>query len=144
MNATANQQVVLKNHLFAALPADDFARLQPKLEQISFELGEVLYESGDRLDYAYFPTTDYFDAVYYGKRRNRRNRRGGQRRNSRNGIVYGRRHDDQPGDYSERGRGFQNIGKGFENRICAGRRVSKVAVALHAGVDDADFTNRCL
>ncbi|MFU8789214.1 MAG: Crp/Fnr family transcriptional regulator [Methylobacter sp.] len=46
-----------QNHLLAALPADVFARLLPGLEPISMRLGDVLYESGGQLSYAYFPTT---------------------------------------------------------------------------------------
>ncbi len=64
MNATTNSKVALKNHLFAALPEDDFARLQPKLESVSLKLGAVLYESGNRLDYAYFPTTAIISMLY--------------------------------------------------------------------------------
>lgn len=64
MNATTNQQVALKNHLLAALPEDDFLQLQPKLEPVSFKLGTALYESGDRLDYAYFPTTAIISMLY--------------------------------------------------------------------------------
>ncbi|MDQ3179244.1 MAG: Crp/Fnr family transcriptional regulator, partial [Acidobacteriota bacterium] len=67
MNATTNSKVALKNHLFAALLEDDFARLQPKLEPVSFKLGQVLYESGDRLDYAYFPTTTIISMLYIMK-----------------------------------------------------------------------------
>ncbi len=46
-----------QNHLLAALPAEIFERLSPHLELISMPLGEVLYESGGKLQYVYFPTT---------------------------------------------------------------------------------------
>jgi len=46
-----------QNHLLAALPAEDLARLLPDLELISMRLGDVLYESGCQLSYVYFPTT---------------------------------------------------------------------------------------
>jgi len=45
------------NHLLAALPAEDFARLSPHLELVSLPLGEMLYEPGMQLRHAYFPTT---------------------------------------------------------------------------------------
>lgn len=64
MNATTSSKVALKNHLLAALPEDDFARLLQKLEPISFKLGDVLYESGDRLESAYFPTTAIVSLLY--------------------------------------------------------------------------------
>jgi hypothetical protein len=57
MLTAAKTNDALKNHLLAALPADDFARVQPKLKSVSFKLGDVLYESGDKMDYVYFPTT---------------------------------------------------------------------------------------
>ena len=46
-----------QNHLLAALPATEFARLAPHLELVPMPLGEILYEPGGQLQYAYFPTT---------------------------------------------------------------------------------------
>jgi CRP-like cAMP-binding protein len=46
-----------QNHLLAALPADDFARLLPALELASLALGEMLYEPGQQMRHVYFPTT---------------------------------------------------------------------------------------
>jgi CRP-like cAMP-binding protein len=43
--------------LLAALPASERARLIPSLEPVVMTLGEVVYESGGRQDYVYFPTT---------------------------------------------------------------------------------------
>ena len=60
----ANRNDALKNHLLAALPADEFARVQSKLEPVSLTLGEVLYESGDKMDFAYFPTTAIISMLY--------------------------------------------------------------------------------
>ena len=57
MSAAADSNEALKNHLLAALPADDFLRIQSNLEPVSLKLGDVLYESGDKLDCVYFPTT---------------------------------------------------------------------------------------
>ena len=64
MSTTANTNDALKNHLLAALPADEFVRVKPKLEQLSYKLGDVLYESGDRIDYVYFPTTMIISMLY--------------------------------------------------------------------------------
>ena len=64
MPAVANINDALKNHLLAALPADEFAQLKSKLELVSFKLGDVLYESGDKMDYAYFPTTAIISMLY--------------------------------------------------------------------------------
>src|ERR671938_2146660 len=41
---------------FSPLPQEEYERLRPSLEQVSFDLGEVIYESGEHLDYVYFPT----------------------------------------------------------------------------------------
>lgn len=64
MSAAHNPNNALKNYLLAALPADDFERLQTKLEPVSCHLGEVLYESGDKMNYAYFPTTAIISMLY--------------------------------------------------------------------------------
>ena len=64
MPATREPNDALKNYLLAALPADELARVKAKLEPVSFKLGEVLYESGERMDYAYFPTTAVISMLY--------------------------------------------------------------------------------
>lgn len=46
-----------QNHLLAALPAEDYARLLPDLEFVTLDRGQVLCESGQPLTYVYFPTT---------------------------------------------------------------------------------------
>jgi CRP-like cAMP-binding protein len=53
-----------RNHLLAALPKEDFARINAHLELVSLELGEVLYESGDRMTHVYFPTTAIISLLY--------------------------------------------------------------------------------
>src|SRR5579862_6962531 len=47
----------LQNHLLAALPRADYARLAAHLEVTPMPLGEVLYEPGKRLQHVYFPTS---------------------------------------------------------------------------------------
>jgi len=53
-----------ENRLLHALPAGDYARLQPHLELIPMALGEVLYEPGARLRHVYFPTTSIVSLLY--------------------------------------------------------------------------------
>ena len=53
-----------KNYLLAALPEAEFVRVKSKLESVSCKLGEVLYESGDKMDYVYFPTTMIISMLY--------------------------------------------------------------------------------
>ena len=64
MSATANLNDALKNYLLAALPADEFVRVHSKLVPLSFKLGDVLYESGGKMDYVYFPTTAIVSMLY--------------------------------------------------------------------------------
>ncbi len=64
MNVTHYSTTVLNNHLLAALPNDELALFQSKLVPVSLKLGTVIYESGDRLDYAYFPTTAIVSLLY--------------------------------------------------------------------------------
>lgn len=52
------------NHLIAALPAGDYARIAPHLEPVTLTLGQVLYESGDRMTHIYFPTTAIISLLY--------------------------------------------------------------------------------
>jgi CRP-like cAMP-binding protein len=55
---------VIENRLLAALPGEEYERLRPYLEQVSINLGEVIYESGERLDHVYFPTTAIISLLY--------------------------------------------------------------------------------
>src|SRR5512133_2436611 len=53
-----------QNHILAALPAEDYARLLPELELIPMPLGWAVYESGGHLSYVYFPTTSLVSLLY--------------------------------------------------------------------------------
>jgi CRP-like cAMP-binding protein len=53
-----------QNHLLAALPADELARISGRLELTPLPLGEMLYEPGGRLQHAYFPTTSIVSLHY--------------------------------------------------------------------------------
>jgi hypothetical protein len=52
------------NRLLAALPAAEWQRLQPQLEQVDLPLLKVLYESGEALTHMYFPTTAIVALLY--------------------------------------------------------------------------------
>jgi CRP-like cAMP-binding protein len=47
----------LENHLLAALSPHEFARLLPRMQTVSLSLGQIIYESGEQMEYVYFPTT---------------------------------------------------------------------------------------
>ncbi len=53
-----------QNHLLAALPAEDYARLLPDLELLPMPLGWAVYEAGGKLGYLYFPTTSIVSLLY--------------------------------------------------------------------------------
>ena len=53
-----------QNHLLAALPPLERARLFPYLELVPMPLGKVLYESGDLLLHVYFPLDSIISLLY--------------------------------------------------------------------------------
>jgi len=53
-----------QNHLLAALPPEEFARISPDLELLPLALGESIYEPGTTIQYAYFPTTAVISLLY--------------------------------------------------------------------------------
>jgi CRP-like cAMP-binding protein len=52
------------NHLLAALPEEDFERLQPHMKPVFLSLGEALYESGATLRRVYFPIDSIVSLLY--------------------------------------------------------------------------------
>src|ERR1044072_4600082 len=62
MVTTINESI--GNRLLAALPAEQEDRLRPSLREVSFALGEVVYEFGGQLDYVFFPTTSIVSLLY--------------------------------------------------------------------------------
>src|SRR5207237_7888521 len=53
-----------QNRLLGALPAADFARLQPHLELMSLPLGWAVYEAGGTQGYVYFPISCIVSLLY--------------------------------------------------------------------------------
>ena len=53
-----------QNHILAALPQADRERLFPHLELVPLPLGNVLYESGEHLNHAYFPIDSIVSLLY--------------------------------------------------------------------------------
>jgi CRP-like cAMP-binding protein len=58
------EQQLSGNHLLSVLPAAEWARIAPHLVQVDMPLGQVVYESGDRLSHVYFPTTSIVSLLY--------------------------------------------------------------------------------
>lgn len=44
-----------RNHLLAAIPPLEVERLKPHLELFDLTKGKVIYNSGDSINYVYFP-----------------------------------------------------------------------------------------
>jgi CRP-like cAMP-binding protein len=53
-----------QNHLLAALPNEEFERIAAHLELVPMPIGEVLYDPGEQLRHAYFPTTSIVSLHY--------------------------------------------------------------------------------
>ncbi len=51
----SGKQVRLANELLAALPRQEYRHLLGNLQQVTLTYGEVLYEPGEQIRYAYFP-----------------------------------------------------------------------------------------
>jgi CRP-like cAMP-binding protein len=64
MAVLARPSEPVENRLLAALPPDEYERLLPNLQQVSFSLGEVVYEFGGHLVYVFFPTTSIVSLLY--------------------------------------------------------------------------------
>lgn len=53
-----------QNHLLAALSKPEIDRLTARMELVALRLGETIYEPGQPLQYAYFPTTSIISLHY--------------------------------------------------------------------------------
>jgi len=53
-----------QNHLLESLPVSEYNRFESELELVQMRLGDVLYESGCTLNFAYFPTTSIISILY--------------------------------------------------------------------------------
>ncbi|HYP29062.1 MAG TPA: Crp/Fnr family transcriptional regulator [Blastocatellia bacterium] len=54
----------IENRLLAALPDEEYHRLQPHLEHTTLSLGQVIYEPGGQMSHIYFPTTCIISLLY--------------------------------------------------------------------------------
>lgn len=54
----------LDNHLLSALPESIRMPFCELLERVELPLGQVIYESGDEIEYVYFPTTAIVSLLY--------------------------------------------------------------------------------
>lgn len=52
-----------QNRILAALPPDEYARLVDGLEYLQLPAGQVMFGSGDKLEFVYFPTSCIFSLI---------------------------------------------------------------------------------
>lgn len=52
-----NQTVRLSNHILGALPGEVWNRWEQELEEVTLKRGDVLYQSGSKMNYGYFPVS---------------------------------------------------------------------------------------
>lgn len=64
MTANATEEEARANHLLAGITDEEMARLLSNLQPVSLPLGKVIYESDEKLDYIYFPTTAIISLLY--------------------------------------------------------------------------------
>jgi len=64
ISSTLNLEEARTNRLLELLPDEDFRRLSPSLELITFKPGEILYDSGDKIRNVYFPTNSIVSLFY--------------------------------------------------------------------------------
>ena len=62
-SVTTNTPDTKTNHLLAALPAGELARLNPFMTVHALEVGQVLIESGSAVEYVYFPCSGMVSLV---------------------------------------------------------------------------------
>jgi CRP-like cAMP-binding protein len=62
--ATPSSSRPSQNHLLAALSAAELERLSAHLELVPMPLGQVVYEPGEQLQHAFFPTTSIVSLHY--------------------------------------------------------------------------------
>lgn len=48
------KQLAMRNRILGALPAEEFARIAPHLTHVEFKKDEIIYVSGDAIEYLYF------------------------------------------------------------------------------------------
>ena len=63
-NASLIRSLIAKNYLLKLLPAPEARRLQSKLELVTLESGQILSESNQSIEYAYFPLTAIAVSLY--------------------------------------------------------------------------------
>jgi CRP-like cAMP-binding protein len=59
----SSRQLSAENRILGPLPQEEFARLVPYLEPVELKKGEIVYITGDDIEYAYFPENGLLSLV---------------------------------------------------------------------------------
>ena len=55
-----------QNRILAALPADEYSRLEDDLEWVALSAGQIVHQSGGNQPYVYFPTSSILSRIATG------------------------------------------------------------------------------
>ncbi len=64
MTSASKKDFEQLNFLLASLEESEAKRVFSKLDRVSLDLGHVIYEAGEKLEFAYFPTTCIVSLLY--------------------------------------------------------------------------------
>jgi len=64
MFVTASKADARQNNLLAEVSEQELAPLLPNLQLLNLPLGQVIYESGEKMEYVFFPTTAIISLLY--------------------------------------------------------------------------------
>ena len=135
----------IENRLLAALPTEEYERLRPHMEHVSFSLGEVIYESGAHLDHVYFPTTAIISLLYMME--NGSSAEMGLAGNEGMvGIALFMGGGTMPNRavVQSAGGAIRLKVKALQTEFALGKQVSALALALYAGAHYTNLTDRRL
>lgn len=59
----SNNSMQSENRLLTGLPAEDYQRIVPHLEDVSLRYQQILHNAGEAIEYVYFPTQAMLSAV---------------------------------------------------------------------------------
>ena len=62
--AAVSKQLAVRNRILAALPHEEFARLLPHLESVYLQKGEIVYLTGDHIQFTYFLVSGLFSFLF--------------------------------------------------------------------------------
>ncbi len=62
-NLSTQPAISTKNFILNSLPKEDYERMLPELEQVKFELGQIIYRAQEPIEYVYFPNNAMISVI---------------------------------------------------------------------------------